>query len=100
MAVSPTGPRLGAMDQDNPSILSELQRPDELTLRFNPYGLGGRLGPQDAARFQAASIARAVLAADVAEDVRDNFEQIRNEEGYTVPNGPADEFAQLMKHFS
>jgi NAD(P)-dependent dehydrogenase (short-subunit alcohol dehydrogenase family) len=34
------------------------------------------------------------------EDVRDNFEQIRNEEGYVVPNGPADEFAQLLKHFS
>jgi NAD(P)-dependent dehydrogenase (short-subunit alcohol dehydrogenase family) len=34
------------------------------------------------------------------EDVRDNFDQIRNEEGYIVPTGPADEFGQLMKHFS
>ena len=34
------------------------------------------------------------------EDVRDHFDQIRNEEGYIVPNGPADEFAQLLKHFS
>ena len=34
------------------------------------------------------------------EDVRDNFDKIRNEEGYIVPNGPADEFGQLMKHFS
>jgi NAD(P)-dependent dehydrogenase (short-subunit alcohol dehydrogenase family) len=34
------------------------------------------------------------------EDVRDNFEQIRNEEGYIVPTGPADEFGQLMKRFS
>jgi NAD(P)-dependent dehydrogenase (short-subunit alcohol dehydrogenase family) len=34
------------------------------------------------------------------EDVRDNFEQIRSEEGYTVPNGPGDEFAQLLKHFT
>src|SRR5687767_2156270 len=33
------------------------------------------------------------------EDVRDNFEQIRNEDGYIVPSGPGDEFAQLMKHF-
>jgi NAD(P)-dependent dehydrogenase (short-subunit alcohol dehydrogenase family) len=33
------------------------------------------------------------------EDVRDNFEQIRDEEGYIVPKGPADEFAALMKHF-
>jgi NAD(P)-dependent dehydrogenase (short-subunit alcohol dehydrogenase family) len=34
------------------------------------------------------------------EDVRDNFDQIRNEEGYIVPSGPADEFGQLLKHFS
>ena len=33
------------------------------------------------------------------EDVRDNFDQIRNEDGYIVPSGPGDEFAQLMKHF-
>ena len=34
------------------------------------------------------------------EDVRDHFDQIRNEEGYIVPSGPADEFGQLLKHFS
>ena len=34
------------------------------------------------------------------EDVRDHFDQIRSEEGYTVPTGPGDEFAQLLKHFS
>ena len=34
------------------------------------------------------------------EDVRDHFEQIRSEDGYIVPTGPADEFAQLLKHFS
>ncbi len=34
------------------------------------------------------------------EDVRDHFEEIRNETGYTVPRGPGDEFAGLMKHFS
>jgi NAD(P)-dependent dehydrogenase (short-subunit alcohol dehydrogenase family) len=33
------------------------------------------------------------------EDVRDNFAQIRSEEGYMVPSGPADEFASLIKHF-
>ena len=33
------------------------------------------------------------------EDVRDNFEQIRDESGYIVPNSPADEFAALVKHF-
>ena len=34
------------------------------------------------------------------EDVRDHFEEIRDETGYTVPRGPGDEFAGLMKHFS
>jgi hypothetical protein len=31
------------------------------------------------------------------EDVRDNFAEIRDESGYTVPTGPADEFALLFK---
>ena len=34
------------------------------------------------------------------EDVRDHFDQIRDETGYIVPSGPGDEFAQLLKHFS
>jgi len=34
------------------------------------------------------------------EDVRDNFEKIRSEDGYIVPTGPGDEFGQLLKHFS
>ena len=33
------------------------------------------------------------------EDVRDAFDQIRDETGYTVPTGPADEFAALLKAF-
>jgi NAD(P)-dependent dehydrogenase (short-subunit alcohol dehydrogenase family) len=34
------------------------------------------------------------------EDVRDHFDQVRDERGYIVPAGPADEFAQLLKYFS
>ena len=34
------------------------------------------------------------------EDVRDHFEQIRAEEGYTVPTGVGDELGLLLKHFS
>jgi NAD(P)-dependent dehydrogenase (short-subunit alcohol dehydrogenase family) len=34
------------------------------------------------------------------EDVRDHFDQIRDEAGYTVPTGIADEFVELLKHFS
>ncbi|MFP5327352.1 MAG: SDR family oxidoreductase [Acidimicrobiia bacterium] len=33
------------------------------------------------------------------EDVRDNFDKIRSEEGYIVPSGPGEEFGQLLKHF-
>ena len=39
-------------------------------------------------------------AALTVEDVRDNFEQIRNEEGYIVPSSPNEEFAAFAKHFS
>jgi NAD(P)-dependent dehydrogenase (short-subunit alcohol dehydrogenase family) len=35
-----------------------------------------------------------------AEDVRDNWDQIRNEDGYTIPSGPGDEFAAMMQAFS
>ena len=34
------------------------------------------------------------------EDVRDHFEEIRREDGYTVPTGIADELGDLLKHFS
>jgi len=34
------------------------------------------------------------------EDVRDHFDQIRNEDAYIAPRGPNDEFAQLLKVFS
>jgi NAD(P)-dependent dehydrogenase (short-subunit alcohol dehydrogenase family) len=34
------------------------------------------------------------------EDVRDNWDQIRSEDGYTIPSGPGDEFAAMMKAFS
>ena len=34
-----------------------------------------------------------------AEDVRDNFDQVRDQSGYLVPAGPADEVAQLLEVF-
>lgn len=73
-----------SVDLDGADLLADLQRPDELALRFNPYGLGSRLAPEDAARFQAASIAQALLADDVPEDVRDNFERARKLHLYGV----------------
>ncbi|HTW10472.1 MAG TPA: SDR family NAD(P)-dependent oxidoreductase [Acidimicrobiales bacterium] len=32
-----------------------------------------------------------------AEDVRDHFDEVRDQSGYIVPAGPADEYAQLME---
>ncbi len=34
------------------------------------------------------------------EDVRDNFDQIRNEDGYSVPGSAGEQIMGLMKHFS
>jgi hypothetical protein len=72
------------MGSQRSAILHELQTPDEATLVFNSFGLGGRLEPEDAADFQAASIARAVLAENVPDDVRNNFERARKLHLYGV----------------
>lgn len=47
-----------------------------MTLRFSPWGLGGRLEPPSSARFLAESLTYATLADDVPEDVRLNFERV------------------------
>jgi len=73
-----------AMESQRSTTLHELQTPDEATLAFNSFGLGGRLEPEDAAEFQAATIARAVLADNVPEDVRNNFERARKLHLYGV----------------
>lgn len=65
------------MDSRRSDALQQLQTPDETSLLFSSFGLGGRLQPQAAAEFQAATIARAVLADDVPDDVCDNFERAR-----------------------
>jgi hypothetical protein len=58
-------------------LLTRLQEPDERALVFNPLGLGGRMPPEQAARFQAATIERARLAEDVPEGIRDYWERVR-----------------------
>lgn len=55
---------------------------------------GGR-----AARFFIGMTQGYFNAGITPEDVRDHFGQIRDEKGYTVPAGPADEFAALAKLF-
>lgn len=63
--------------------LAELRAADDLSLAFNPYGLGGRLEPEDAAEFQH-QIADCDLAAGVAAGTRDSFERLRTVFPYGV----------------
>jgi hypothetical protein len=58
-------------------LLTRLQEPDERALVFNPLGMGGRMPPEQAARFQAATIEPARLAEDVPEGIRDYWERVR-----------------------
>jgi hypothetical protein len=65
------------MEQIPEDLLTRLQEPDERALVFNPLGLGGRMPPEQAARFQAATIEPARLAEDVPEGIRDYWERVR-----------------------
>ncbi|MFF4173125.1 hypothetical protein [Streptomyces sp. NPDC001744] len=62
----------------------ELQAADEMSLAFNPFGLGGRMRPEDAAEFQQSQIAGIVLSDQVAEGTRRSFERLRNVYAYGV----------------
>ncbi|MCB8902077.1 MULTISPECIES: hypothetical protein [unclassified Streptomyces] len=64
--------------------LQELQAADEMSLAFNPFGLGGRMRPEDAAEFQQSQIAELVLSDRVAEGTRRSFERLRNVYAYGV----------------
>jgi hypothetical protein len=65
---------------------TELTTPDERTLRFTPWGLatGGKLSPEDAAKFQQRSIAAANLVPAVPEGTRSSFERLRTLHAYGV----------------
>ena len=65
------------MSTESPSVLARLQTPDEMALIFNPVGLGGRVEPEDAARFQMEAIAAATLVDAVPTEIRENFERAR-----------------------
>src|SRR5688500_5657176 len=62
---------------DGDEILEELRRVDETTLRFSPWGVGGRLEPPASARFLSESLTYAALVDAVPEDVCLNFERVR-----------------------
>ncbi len=64
--------------------LEELRQPDERTLSFTPFGLGGRMRPEDAAVFQQEVISHAELVPAVAEGTRKTFERLRFLHAYGV----------------
>ncbi|MGC4971754.1 hypothetical protein ACLQ2D_02455 [Streptomyces sp. DT199] len=64
--------------------LEDLRAADDLSLAFNPYGLGGRMKPEDAAEFQQRQIADCDLAKSVAAGTRDSFERLRTVFAYGV----------------
>jgi hypothetical protein len=64
--------------------LAELQAPDEGSLKFSPWGLGGRMDPEDAARWQQEAIARYELTVQAPETTRLSFERVRTIYSYGV----------------
>jgi len=58
-------------------ILKQLREADEATLRFSPWGLGGRLKPAFSAAYLAELMSHACLVDTVPEDVRLSFERVR-----------------------
>ncbi|WP_411089260.1 hypothetical protein [Streptomyces sp. 061-3] len=57
--------------------LNELQAADERSLAFSPFGLGERIRPEDAAKFQQSQVLGIELADQVAEVTRQTFDRLR-----------------------
>lgn len=57
--------------------LDELREVDERTLMFQPLGLGGRMRPEDAARYQQEVISHPGIALEVPQRVSECFERLR-----------------------
>jgi hypothetical protein len=64
--------------------LDELREVDERTLSFSPFRLGGKMTPQDAARFQQEAVSHPGLVPDVPQRVRDCFDRLRMTHSYGV----------------
>ncbi|MBA3866179.1 MAG: hypothetical protein H0X42_07520 [Solirubrobacterales bacterium] len=72
------------MSEGPSSPLTQLQAPDEMALIFSPVGLGGRMEPEGAARFQMETIAAATLVDAVPTETKENFERARKLHLYGV----------------
>src|ERR1700728_4108600 len=64
--------------------LDELREVDERTLSFSPLGLGGKMRPEDAARFQQEVVCHPEVASGVPQPVRDCFDRLRMAHAYGV----------------
>lgn len=62
----------------------ELRAPDDRTLHFTPYGLGVKMRPEDAARYQQEIVGGLELDPAVAEGTRQSFDRLRTLFGYGV----------------
>jgi hypothetical protein len=65
------------MGVNGEEILNGLRKTDESTLRFSPWGFGGRVEPADSAAFLSGLLSHATLVDAVPEDVRMGFERVR-----------------------
>jgi hypothetical protein len=63
---------------DGAQILRRLREADETTLRFNSWGFGGRLEPEESATYLTDLLSHATLAHVVPEDVRLSYDRVRN----------------------
>jgi hypothetical protein len=66
------------------SSLDELREVDERALAFSPFGLGGKLAAEDAARFQQEAVTHPELAQGVPQRVRDCIDRLRMTHAYGV----------------
>jgi hypothetical protein len=64
--------------------LDDLREVDERTLSFSPFGLGGKMAAQDAARFQQEAVSHPELAPSVPQRVRDCINRLRVTHAYGV----------------
>jgi hypothetical protein len=84
MTTMDKSPRSHGDDAGPKRRLAELQAPDELSLIFNPIGLGPPISPENAAEHQAQMIERAILVEKVPLPVRENFERARKLHMYGI----------------
>ncbi|WP_194920883.1 hypothetical protein [Catenulispora rubra] len=62
----------------------ELREPDDRTLHFTSWGLGAKMKPENAARYQQEVVGSLELDPAVADGTRRSFDRLRMVFGYGV----------------